>query len=175
MSESVKFIRSQVSSSDVVFSDFQSRLLLGHYLFDQRIVSYDKSIPEFISAECSGVRMIATTASTFVFSPKTFLQNWNDMVVAFGLKPGDKVWVVQEGWNVRLPDELKKLQAFRNLDIHFFRQNIATFELSVGQPFPNFDSLASRMGHYFSPSALRVPSSGTALPFVLVTTPKPPL
>jgi uncharacterized membrane protein len=143
MNQAVKFIRTQVSPSQLIFSDFQSRLLLGHYLCDQKIVSYDRSISGFISAQCEGSRMIATTAKTFAFTPKTFVRNWEQMVVAFGLKPGEKVWVVQEGWNIRLPDQLKGLQEFHNLSVDSFGNNIAIFQLTVGQPLPNPDSLSN--------------------------------
>jgi hypothetical protein len=141
MDQAVTFIRTQVSQSELIFSDFQSRLLLGHYLCDRKMVSYDKSMPDFISAECHGLRMIATTAKNFAFTPKTFLLNWNQMIVAFGLKPGEKVWIVQEGWNIHRPDELRRLQEFRNLDVHSFGNNIAIFQLTVGQPLPNPDSV----------------------------------
>jgi 4-amino-4-deoxy-L-arabinose transferase-like glycosyltransferase len=143
MNQAVKFIRTQISPSELIFSDFQSRLLLGHYLCDRKMVSYDKSMPDFISAEYHGLRMIATTAKTFTFTPKTFLLNWNQMIVAFGLKPGEKVWVVQEGWNIRLPDQLKGLQEFHNLSVDSFGHNIAMFQLAVGQTLPNPDSLSN--------------------------------
>jgi hypothetical protein len=142
MDQAVTFIRTQVSPSEVIFSDFQSRLLLGHYLCDRKMVSYDKSMPDFISAECHGLRMIATTAKNFVFTPKTFVRSWEQLVVAVGLKPGEKVWIVQEGWNIRLPDQLKGLQEFHNLGVHSFGNNIAIFQLTVGQPLPNPDSVS---------------------------------
>jgi uncharacterized membrane protein len=143
MDQALKFIRTEISSTEPIFSDFQSRLLLAHYLCDQRNVLYDKSVPGFITAECSGLRMIATTPNTFVFTPKSFIRDWNQMVPSFGLKPGEKVWIVQEGWNIRLPDELRNIQEFRNMNVHFFGHNIAIFELTVGQPLPNPDSLAN--------------------------------
>ena len=141
MNQSVKFIRTQVSQSELIFSDFQSKLLLAHYLCDREMVSYDRTISGFISAQCEGSRMIATTAKNFAFTPKTFVRSWEQMVVAFGLKPGEKVWVVQEGWNIRLPDQLKGLQEFHNLSVDSFGNNIAIFQLTVGQPLPNPDSL----------------------------------
>src|SRR5581483_6461763 len=95
MNEATKFIRTQISPSQQIFSDFQSRLLLGHYFCDREIVSYDKTIPGFISAECHGLRMIATTASVFTFTPQSFVSNWNKMIAAFGLRPGERVWIVK--------------------------------------------------------------------------------
>jgi hypothetical protein len=141
MDEAVKFIQTQVSPSEPIFSDFQSRLLLEHYLCDQNIVAYDKSTPGFISAECHGLRMIATTANTFTFTPQSFASNWNKMIPAVGLKPGEKVWIAQEGWNIHLPNELKQFQEFKTLDVHYFGYNIAMFQLTVGQPLPNSDQM----------------------------------
>ncbi|MCU1295946.1 MAG: hypothetical protein JWO91_224 [Acidobacteriaceae bacterium] len=143
MDQAVKFIRTGISSIEPIFSDFQSRLLLAHYLCDQRSVPYNKSVPGFITAECGGLRMVATTPNTFVFTPKSFIRDWNQMVPSFGLKPGEKVWIVQEGWNIRLPDELRNIQEFRNMNVHFFGHNIAVFELTVGQPLPNPESLSN--------------------------------
>jgi hypothetical protein len=106
------------------------------------MVSYDRSIPGFISAQCEGSRMIATTAKTFAFTPKTFVRNWEQMVAAFGLKTGERVWIVQEGWNIRLPDQLREHQDLHNLDVHSFGKNISIFHLTVGQPLPNQDLLS---------------------------------
>jgi hypothetical protein len=136
MDHAVKFIRAQIPRSEPIFSDFQSSLLLGHYLCGKTVISYDRSVVGFRSAKCEGLRLIATTADTFVFTPQTFMRKWEDLVENFGLRPGEKVWIVEEGWNVDLPDELRSLPEFRDLDVRSFGHNIAMFPLTVGPPLP---------------------------------------
>jgi Dolichyl-phosphate-mannose-protein mannosyltransferase len=136
MDQAVKFIRAQIPLSEPIFSDFQSSLLLGHYLCGQTVISYDRSVAGFRGANCHGLRLIATTADTFVFTLPTFMRKWKELVENFGLKPGEKVWIIEEGWNMDMPDELKSLPEFRDLDVRSFGHNIAMFPLTVGRPLP---------------------------------------
>jgi hypothetical protein len=58
-------------------------------------------------------------------------------VQAYGLKPGDTVWIFQAGWGVALPEDLQKNFAeFRNLHFESFGNNIKIFKMTVGQPMP---------------------------------------
>jgi hypothetical protein len=142
MDQALNFIRIQIPPSEPIFSDFQSSLLLGHYLCGPSVISYDRSRAGFRVAECGSWRLIATTADTFAFTPQDFFGKWSQMAGAFRLKPGQKVWIIQQGWNIGFPDELRGLQEFRDLDIHAFGHNIAIFPLKVGQPLPNSGSLS---------------------------------
>jgi hypothetical protein len=94
----------------------------------------------FRGAQCHGLRLIATTADTFVFTPQTFMHKWAALVENFGLRPGAKVWIIEEGWNIEMPDELKSLPEFGDLDVRFFGHNIAIFPLTVGQLLPRPDA-----------------------------------
>jgi hypothetical protein len=140
MDQAVQFMRAEIPLSEPIFSDFQSRLLLGHYLCGQTVTSYDRSVAGFRGANCHGLHLIATTADTFVFTPQTFMRKWQELVENVGLRPGEKVWIVEEGWNVDLPGELKSFPEFRDLDVRFFGHNIALFPLTVGQPLPKPDA-----------------------------------
>jgi hypothetical protein len=58
-------------------------------------------------------------------------------VQAYNLKPGDPVWVVQAGWGVDLPEDLRKHYAeFHDLRFESFGKNIKIFKMMVGQPMP---------------------------------------
>jgi hypothetical protein len=137
MNQALNFIGAQIPPSEPIFSDFQSSLLLGHYLCGQRVISYDRSVAGFRVAQCGSWRLIATTAETFAFTPQTFFSKWSQMTGAFGLKPGQKVWIIQQGWNIGFPEDLRGFQGFKDLDVHAFGHNIAIVPLRVGQPLPN--------------------------------------
>jgi hypothetical protein len=72
-----------------------------------------------------------------MFLGNNFPQQWQRFVEAYRLTPGDTVWIVQAGWDVELPEELREqyLQ-FRDLKFETFGKNIKIFKMTVGQPMP---------------------------------------
>jgi hypothetical protein len=64
-------------------------------------------------------------------------------VQAYKLNPGGAVWVVQSGWGVGLPEDLRRHFAeFHDLRFDSFGDNIKIFKLTVGQPMPVLSAMA---------------------------------
>jgi hypothetical protein len=121
-----------------IFADYQTNLLLGHYLCDQHPIEQDRKVAGFLSYECAGRKVIV--ASTFLFTPRDFGEHWQTMTKAYGLHQGEKVCVSQIGATTLLASELKKIPELR-MSPQNFGNNIQVFELTVGQTMPNPESL----------------------------------
>jgi hypothetical protein len=138
MAAAMEFVRQSVSPADLIFTDYQSDLILGHYLCQQRPISFDAAPARFEQFSCSGHRVASTNYKMeWRFSSDSFPGAWQRIVQAYSLKPGDTVWVFQAGWGVDLPEELRRnLAEFRDLRFESFGKNIDIFKMTVGQPMP---------------------------------------
>jgi hypothetical protein len=139
MNRVMSVIRRDVSPGSLLFMDYQTSLLVNHYLCPQRAMSFDSSITNLQAFDCGEYRVISADPHTWRFDSQTFLSKWDEMERTFDLelKPGDKVWVIQEGWDIKLGVDLQnQFREFRNLHLESFGQNITMFELTVGQPMP---------------------------------------
>lgn len=137
MYRAISFVREQIPESDPIFVDYESGIELGHYLCQQRPVSYERSIPGLLVFHCAGHRVISTIPDVWAFTPSVFLEQWNDLVRGGYLKSGETVWVAQAGWMVNLDDELRKLPELRSLKTDAFGNNLRFFKLTAGQAIPS--------------------------------------
>jgi hypothetical protein len=137
MNQAMNAVRREVSPGVPLFVDYQTSLLLNHYLCPQRAMPFDGSITNLQALDCAGYRVISADPHTWRFDAHTFLGKWDELVRTRSLKPGDKVWVIQEGWDIKLATDLQNQFAeFRSLRPESFGENITMFELTVGQPMP---------------------------------------
>ena len=137
MTAAMNFIAANVNASDVIFTDYQSDLVLGNYLCRQRPISLDAAPDGFEAFSCEGHHVISGNYKTWAFRAETFVQGWNRMVGEYGLKPGTVVWVWQAGWDTNVSYELgKSFAEFRGINVQSFGKNIRLFKMTVGQPVP---------------------------------------
>ncbi len=138
MAKAMDFVRKNIAPSGLIFTDYQSDLILGHYLCRQRPIFLDVAPAGFEQFHCEGYQVASTDYKTaWMLSADDFPQNWQRLVEAYNLKPGDTVWIVQMGWGICLPEDLRKHFAeFRDLHFDSFGNNIKIFKMTVGQPVP---------------------------------------
>jgi len=137
MHDAIAFIREQVPTSDLLFADSQTSLLLGHYLCAQQPFFIDVWTTGLKNLSCADHHIVATDGRVFVFHSNNFPAAWHDFVRANGLKPGDSVWVVQAGWVWQQPLAMQLRQPHPELtQPHSFGHNITIFQLSVGELQP---------------------------------------
>jgi len=136
MQAALGFMHQEIAPGEIIFADYQTSLMLDHYLCDQRPVAPDHSVPGFISYECGGHRVIATDWNTVVFTARSFYDQWQLLVKKYSLSPGTRVWVAHMGWSTYLAMELEKFPEF-HLAPHFFGDRIQIFDLTVGQSMPD--------------------------------------
>lgn len=138
MDRAIDFIQHNISSSEIIFTDYQADLILGHYLCQQRPISLDIAPASFEQFSCAGHHVVSTDyKSEWMFWANNFPRHWQQLLQAYPLKPGDTVWVFQSGWGIGLPEDLRKEFAeFRDLHFESFGANIKIFKMTVGQPIP---------------------------------------
>jgi hypothetical protein len=134
MREAMSFIH-QIPAGEAIFGDVQTNLLLGHYLCDQHPITPDRSVPGFVTYECGGHRIIASTTK-YVFTARSFYDQWQEMTRNFNLPDGTKICVAQMGWFTYVAFELENFPEF-HLAPHYFGPQIQLFELTVGQSMPD--------------------------------------
>jgi hypothetical protein len=125
----------QLPAGEPIFADVQTNLLLGHYLCNQHPVISDGSVPGFVSYECGGHRVIASRTK-YIFTARSFYNQWQDMVTKYHLQPGSKIWVAQMGWYTYVEFELENFPQFHIVP-HDFGPQIQIFDLTVGQAMPD--------------------------------------
>jgi hypothetical protein len=131
MERSLAFIQQQIPRSVPLFVDVQTRMLLGYYLCRQQQTSAEAPHADFEVLQCGEYQLI--TANVWLFEPATFPDWYAEMIRTYGLRPGDTVYVVQEGWGVGIGQKLSAATPeFRNLKIESFGNNIQLFKLTVG-------------------------------------------
>jgi 4-amino-4-deoxy-L-arabinose transferase-like glycosyltransferase len=136
MKAALIFINQQIPAEEPIFADYQSSLLLGHYLCGQKPVTINHVVAGFLTYECGGHRLIATDWNTYLFNGRSFYDQWQSMVSKYHLSPGSKVWVTQMGWSTQLAQQIGSFPAF-HLAPHFFGGRIQIFDLTVGQSMPD--------------------------------------
>jgi 4-amino-4-deoxy-L-arabinose transferase-like glycosyltransferase len=150
MTAAIDFLNKNVKPNDLIFTDYQTDLILGHYLCRQRPISFDAAPPTFEQFSCAGYRVVSQDYKGWQFWAPNFSQEWQRLVSDYRLKPGDSVWIVQAGWGTYLPQDLQRQFAeFRNLRFESFGKNILIFKLTVGQPMP---SVAEQADFIFPPA-----------------------
>jgi uncharacterized membrane protein len=134
MTEAIEFLRGNVASGGLILSDYESSLVLGHYLCEQKPVSVHVSNAQFETFNCNGYRVVAANRTTATnFTPEVFLGLGPGFVSTFEAKAGDPVWIFQAGWGVDLPEGLRGSPEFHDLQFHAFGNNIKIFKLTAGE------------------------------------------
>jgi 4-amino-4-deoxy-L-arabinose transferase-like glycosyltransferase len=137
MTTAIDFMKQNVKPNDVIFTDYQTDLILGHYLCQQRPISFDPAPATFEQFSCDGQNIVSRDYKGWQLWASNFPQEWQRLVHDYKLSPGETVWVVQAGWGVDLPQDLQRHFAeFRDLHFESFGKNILIVKLSVGQPMP---------------------------------------
>src|SRR6202043_853927 len=92
MTAAIEFVKNDISSSDLIFVDYQTDLILGNYLCRQRPISLDTSPANFEQFSCDGYRVVSTDYKTeWMFWADNFPRDWQAFVQAYNLKPGEHV------------------------------------------------------------------------------------
>lgn len=119
-------------AGEPIFTDYQSGLLLGHYLCDQHPIEQERRIAGFLSYECAD-RKIIVTSTSYLFTRQNFYDQWQTVASAYKFHAGQKVCITQMGKVTHLASQLANSQ----ISPRDFGNNIQIFELIVGQTLPN--------------------------------------
>jgi hypothetical protein len=133
MADAIAFLDVNVAPSEILFTDYEGDLTLTHYLCHQRPLVIDPAPAGFEQIQCAGHRVVSADYKTaWIFSAADFPQNFRELVRAYRLQPGGTLWVVQAGWDVNLPEDLRQnIPRFHDLQFQAFGNNIKLFKITV--------------------------------------------
>lgn len=134
MTRATEFIRSQIPQSDLIFVDYQTRLLLGYYVCPEQSVPFTAPIGSLELFQCGNHRVAAAGPDLYIFTADNFVARWNQLTHSRSLTPGQQVWVAQAGWDVNLPNELQReLPEFQIDGTQWFGKNITILRFTAGK------------------------------------------
>ncbi len=138
MVRALGFIHAQIPQSDLIFVDYQTRLLLGYYFCPDRLVSFSAPVGSLEQFQCSGYQVVSAGPDLYIFNGENFLPRWDKLLRTVPMKSGQSVWVMQAGWDVDLLHNLQSgAPEFRELKPQSFGKNITIFKVTTGQLIPD--------------------------------------
>ena len=130
MADAIEFVNRDMNPSDLIFTDYQTDLILGHYLCRQQPITFEAAPSNFEQFSCAGHRVAATNFLDWMFTAENFPRAWQRLIQDYSLKPGTTVWIFQAGWDIDLPEDLQKHFAeLHDLPFQSFGTNIKVFKL----------------------------------------------
>jgi hypothetical protein len=126
MTEAITHIQRTIPRGDPIFVDLQSSFLISYYLCAPAdTIQIEGFRREFYKFGCGGYSVISTNDRAWKLNPDNFAFQFQRMAVAYGLHPGDRVWVYQAGWGANLDTELSwQVMKFRCMTPASFGDNI---------------------------------------------------
>ena len=136
MDQAMQFIRTHVSSKDVIFTDKATSFQLGHYLCRQQSVVLENFAEHMETFRCEGLRVVSTGAAAGALTTHTLAEEWPE--TAKDLHAAGQVWVVQGGWASGLGESLRDTSTeFSDVTPHTFGRYFEIFEMPSGPPSPS--------------------------------------
>ena len=131
MVRAMGFIHAQIPQSDLIFVDYQTRLLLGYYLFPEQPVSFSAPVGSLEEFQCNGYQVFAAGPDLYIFTAENFVSRWHQLLKSVPLKSGQSVWVIQAGWEVDLAQDLQSRRSeLAVINPQSFGRDITIFKLS---------------------------------------------
>ena len=130
MDQAMHFLRSQVSSSDVILTDKATSFQLGHYLCEQKPVNIENSASAFESFQCDGLRIVSTGPNDGALNADHLFTTVKELKRVYKVTPKIGIWVVQGGWATGLGPELQdRFPDLVGIETHSFGRYFEVFKL----------------------------------------------
>jgi hypothetical protein len=133
MGEAVLYLQRSVPPGSLLFTDYQSGLLLGYYACGHGVVQIFPAWHAFVRTDCGADSALTTQPGEWALYPKELPGQLAGLASAYKLAPGTTVWWFDAGWIARSaprsPAEITRLgcEAPR-----FFGGNIFLCRLTLG-------------------------------------------
>ncbi len=134
MRDAVDHLRVATPPGSLIFSDYESGLLLGFYVCERGVVQIFPPLHRFAKADCGVHTTITARPDEWRFKADSLQSELNDAAASYNLAPATKVWLFDAGWiNDLAPAISRGKDCSRPL---FFGENILICELTVGRRIP---------------------------------------
>ena len=131
MTGAMQYIHAQVPPSDVILVDYQTRLLLAHYLCPETPMSFLSSGVGLGEFPCGGYRIVAAGTETYTFTTEDFLKWWDELQHMYPPAARRPIWVIQAGWEINLCGAFSgRVPQLRELQSQSFGKNITICKLA---------------------------------------------
>jgi dolichyl-phosphate-mannose-protein mannosyltransferase len=130
MTRAMQFIHFEIPQPDLIVVDYQTRLLLAHYLCPERSMPFTASGARLEQFPCGGHRFLAASPELYTFTAENFELCWGELLRSHWLRTGQAVWVIQAGWEGNLSHDLATgFPEFYKLKSRSFGRNITIFKM----------------------------------------------
>jgi len=130
MRQAKEYIESYLPKDDVIFTDYQTNVMLGYYLAQKEILPLATFQNGFLQSSYDGYKFI--TSDIWTFNVANFLAQFRRLVSNFKLDSTGPIWIVDAGWGWNLRDELiNAYPGFPFLRQGAYGDNISIFQLPV--------------------------------------------
>lgn len=137
MDQMMRFLRSNVGVSDVIFTDQATSFQLRHYLCHDKPVSIEQVPGRFQSFYCEGFQIVFTGPNDGALTPEDVDARWNNVDGGPDLhSTASHVWILQGGWASHLGENLQRVPEFTHIAVHSYGRYLEVFELPPPIPRP---------------------------------------
>jgi len=137
MISAMSYIRQTIPRGERILVDLQSSYPLRYYLCGPaEMFPPDTAHSGFTDFGCDGYPIVSLDYHFWKLTPGNFPTQFEKMARVYGLKPGERVWVFQTGWEANLDGFLPEHFAkFRCLTSMSFGANTTIIPFVVGPDF----------------------------------------
>jgi 4-amino-4-deoxy-L-arabinose transferase-like glycosyltransferase len=131
MQGAMNTLRQSAPAGSIVFSDYQSGLLLGYYACGHEVLQILPPYDFFVKADCGRYRVI--TERTWKFYGEDFPNHLASLGKTEGLAPGTRIWFFDAGWITDSTPKLREqLRQFGCPAPQTFGENILLCQVTIG-------------------------------------------
>ena len=143
MGRALDDIHQSIPRGALIFVEYETNVMLRYYLCRDQIFPIDDLQRHFLEFHCGGYQLVSTGALLeWVWPPETFASELDQMAKLYGLRPGERVWVVHAGWNFsgkfNFPSQLAmQFPELGRFPHHDFGENLSVLQVPVGLAAPS--------------------------------------
>jgi len=134
MNEAVAFLRQSAPPGSILFTDYQSGLLLGYYGCGHGVVQVFLPVDPFSRIECGPYTVISAPPQKWKYYSDEFAGQLASAAHMYGVAPGTRIWLFDAGWITdSAPALMKELPQLGCPVPRAFGENIMECELTVSE------------------------------------------
>ncbi len=135
MSAAVRYVQETIPRNEPILLDYQSSMMAAYYLCaPEEARGFYASATELTPVSCNGHLFAALNFRSWMLTDKNFPSKFGELVRQFGMKRGNRVWVIQMGWGANLDAELREnVPQLRCLTAKRFGKEIVIIPLAVSR------------------------------------------